>query len=257
MLQSLISRSGGSPRKLSATGLTGDQSIVFIANHAQSLQTLRIPRSEINDPIIETVAEKLSALTTLDLSYCLDIGARSLEAIGRNCKSLTTLRRVMHPLEVIQLQIQDDEAHAIASMMPKLEHLEIAYLLVTTSSVVEIVKQCKRLELLDIRGCWGVEMDEKFLEGYPRLKVVGPAVTDCYEPTGWDDCSGLFRVVGVFGVGLCGRWTWMIMMLMWRIFWEDENQIEDDVEMWFYDDVDAVDAGFDWPAVSLRCGWLF
>ncbi|KAL3630522.1 hypothetical protein CASFOL_023506 [Castilleja foliolosa] len=246
MLQSLISRSGGSLRKLSVTGLTGDQSLSFIANHARSLQTLRIPRSEINDLIIETVAEKLSSLTTLDLSYCIDIGARSLEAIGKNCKSLTTLRRVMHPLEVIQLQVQEDEALAIASTMPKLEHLEIAYLLVTTPCVVEIVKKCERLELLDIRGCWGVEMDEKFLKGYPRLKVVGPVVMDCYEPNGWDDCSDYSGSSGYlawdFVAGDLDDYDADV-----AVFWEDENQIEDDVEMWFYDDVDAVDAGFDWP----------
>ncbi|KAL6583093.1 hypothetical protein OROMI_005171 [Orobanche minor] len=258
MLRMLVTRSCGSLRKLIVSRLTGDQSFLFIANHAQSLRTLRLPRSEINDSIMGKAALMLSALTFLDLSYCVWIGARGLEIVGQNCKSLTSLRRIMHPLEVIGKLSQDDEALAIASTMPRLKHLEIAYLLVDTCSVVQILKSCKHLEFLDVRGCWNVNLDDKFVKGFPRLRVVGPLVVDCYDMNGWDNCSDFSGSSGYLAwdfvagdmddfddddVGDGGGGGYDEMM---DDFWEDGHSIED-VEMWFYDDVNAVDAGYDWP----------
>ncbi|KAL0449305.1 UNVERIFIED_CONTAM: F-box protein FBW2 [Sesamum latifolium] len=246
MLQLLITRSCGSLRKLSVSGIAGDQSILFIANHAQSLRTLRLPRSEINDSIMGKAAGMLSTITFLDLSYCINIGAQALEAIGKHCKSLTTLRRIMHPLEVINKLSQDDEALAIAATMPRLKHLEIAYLLVDTSSIIEILKNCTHLELLDVRGCWNVNLDEKLVKRFPKLKVVGPLVFDCYDMNGWDNCSDYSGSSGYLA------WDFVAGDMddddpeMLDDFWEDEHPIED-VEMWFYDDVNVVDAGYDWP----------
>lgn len=250
MLLLLISRSSGSLRKLCVSGLTSDQSIWFIANHAQSLQTLRLPRCEIHDSTMVDIAGKFSTITVLDLSYCINIGARALEAIGSHCKSLTKLRRIMHPLEVVAKLSQDDEALAIATSMPGLKHLEIAYLLVDTLSIIEIVKNCKQLEFLDIRGCWDVNLDEGFMKGFPKLKVVGPLVVDCYDKYGWDNCSDYS--------GSSGYLAWDFVAgdedddeedypdMLDEDFWEDDNLIED-VEMWFYDDVNAIDGGHDWP----------
>ncbi|KAL6558816.1 hypothetical protein OROMI_019166 [Orobanche minor] len=188
MLELLISRSGGSARLLSVSGLRSDQSILFLATHAQSLQTLRLLRCDIHDSVIETMSGKLTALTTLDLSYCITIGAQALKAIGKNCRFLTTLRRVMRPLEVVHMHSQEDEALAISATMPRLQHLQIAYLLVTPSSVIEILKNCKHLKLLDIRGCWNVKLDEKFVKGFGNLEVMGPAVGDYWDST--SDYSG-------------------------------------------------------------------
>ncbi|KAK4485929.1 hypothetical protein RD792_008580 [Penstemon davidsonii] len=247
MLRLLITRSSGSLRKLAVSGVNSDQTIFFIANHAQSLRTLRLPRSEINDANMEKAASMLSSITFLDLSYCINIGAQSLEAIGKNLKSLTTLRRVMHPLEVIDKLSQNDEALAIASTMPKLKHLEIAYLLVDTSSVIEILENCKQLELLDVRGCWNVNLDEKFVKGFTKLKLVGPLIVDCYEMNGLDNCSDYSGSSGYLA------WDFVAGELdddeyaeISDDFSEDEDPV-DDVEMWFYDDVNALDAGYDWP----------
>lgn len=253
MLRLLITRSCDSIRKLSVSGIASDQTILFIANHAKSLQTLRLPRSEINDSVLIKAAEMMSTITFLDLSYCINIGAHALEVIGKNCKFLTTLRRVMHPLEVIDKLSQDDEALAIAYTMSKLKHLEIAYLLVDTNSVIEILRNCKHLELLDVRGCWNVTLEDKFLKRFPNLKVVGPVVFHCYEMYGWDKCSHYS--------GSSGYLAWDFVAgdmvdddyaeMMDYDFWEDEEHpYMEDVEMWFYnggDDANGVDAAYDWP----------
>ncbi|KAE8694070.1 Detected protein of unknown function [Hibiscus syriacus] len=137
----------GSLKNLCVTGLANDESFSFIvdnnsivdivnliiaaiiysffpASSAKSLQTLRLPGSEISDSIVEQVAGRLSSVTFLDFSYCRNIGAPALEVIGKHCKLLMGLRRTMHPLGVIDKLSQDDEAFAIAMTMTKLKQLE-------------------------------------------------------------------------------------------------------------------------------------
>ncbi|XP_010538934.1 PREDICTED: F-box protein FBW2-like [Tarenaya hassleriana] len=183
MLQMLITRSSGSFRKLAVTGLQNDSIFSFIAQHACSLKILRVPRSDLSDLIVEEVAEKLSALTFLDLSYCCKLGSRAIEAIGKHCKSLVEFCRNMHPLDVLaSVSSHDDEAYAIASSMPKLRRLEIAYLRVSTEGVLKILSSCPCLEFLELRGCWDVQLDSKFFEEkFPDLKVFGPSVMGFYE----------------------------------------------------------------------------
>ncbi|KAK8479647.1 hypothetical protein V6N11_034249 [Hibiscus sabdariffa] len=247
MVQMLITRSSGSLRKLCVTGLANDQSFSFIADNAKSLQTLRLPRSEISDSIVERVAGRLSSVTFLDLSYCRNIGAPALEAIGKHCKLLMGLRRTMHPLEVIDKVSQDDEAFAIAATMPKLKQLEVAYLLISTEGVLKVLENCPELELLDVRGCWNVKLDDNFIKKFSRLKVVGPLVVDYFGMKGCDDCSNYS--------GSSGYLAWdFVAGNVGSDYddeisdgdWEDDQSIED-VEMRFYDGFDLDDSAFDWP----------
>ncbi|MCD9637795.1 hypothetical protein HAX54_021298 [Datura stramonium] len=249
MLQLLITRSCGSLRKLCVSGLSREGSFSFIANNAKSLQVLRLPKSEIGDSVFEQVAGMFLNITFLDVSYCIKIGARALEAIGKHCKCLTGLRRTMHPLEVIGKLSQDDEALAIASTMPNLKQLEIAYMLVGTTSIIEVLKRCRRLELLDVRGCWNVNLDENFVKKFHQLKVVGPIVIDCNDRNDWDSFSEYSSSSGYV------RWWDFVAGDMdddndfdeiSDVYWEDDQDIED-FEMWFYDDLNAVDSGYDWP----------
>ncbi|KAK6923778.1 hypothetical protein RJ641_009978 [Dillenia turbinata] len=246
MLQLLITRSSGSLRKLCVSGLREESTFSFIAGHAKSLQTLRLPRSEISDSIVEQVAERFSTITFLDVSYCGKMGARSLEAFGKNCKGLTGLRRIMHPLEVIDKLSQDDEALAIAATMPRLKHLEMAYLLITTEAVLQILENCRELQLLDVRGCWNVKLDDKIVKNFPGLKVVGPLVVDCYETNGWDDCSEYSGTSGYLA------WDFVAGDLedyddeMSDGIWEDEQAMEE-LELRFYDGFGEENEFFDWP----------
>ncbi|KAG9451465.1 hypothetical protein H6P81_011430 [Aristolochia fimbriata] len=243
MLQMLITRSSGSLRKLCITGLSNDTTFTFIADNAGSLQSLRLPRSEIGDSIVEQVAAKLSNITVLDVSSCSKIGARGLESFGKNCKSLVELRRAMHPLEVADKVCQDDEAHAIASTMPKLKHLEIAYLLLSTTAVCEILSNCRELEFLDVRGCWGVKLDENFFqENYPNLKVLGPLIVDCYERNYWEYCSDYSDSSGYL--------AWELMEDAIEVStngsWDEPHGLEE-LELRFYEGFDDPVAAIDWP----------
>ncbi|CAH9105947.1 unnamed protein product [Cuscuta europaea] len=243
MLQLLITRSQGSLRKLIVTGVSNKDTFSFIANNAKSLQTLGLPRSDMDDVAVEEFAEMFSNVTVLDISYCNYMGDIALDAFGRHCKNLTTFRRAMHPLEAIEKVCQDDEALTIAASMPKLKQLEIPYMLVSTETIVEIIESCSQLELLDVRGCWDVCLDEDFLKKFPGLKVVGPAIVDCYDMNGWDSCSD--------NSGSTGYLPWDFVGGdiddddLSDGLWEDEPEV--DVEMWFYDGINSINAGYEWP----------
>ncbi|RWW16858.1 hypothetical protein GW17_00019236 [Ensete ventricosum] len=209
---------------------------------------LELPRSEISDSIVERVAPRLSNITFLDVSYCGKIGAHALEAFGRNCKFLVGLQRRMHPIEVADKVCQDDEAYAIANTMPKLRRLEMAYLLLTTTGVLEILSRCRDLEYLDLRGCWDVKLDEKYIkECHPGLKVLGPHVTDCYERSFWEDCSDYSD---------SSIYSWDFMDDGINIYdgesdddgvWNDEQALEG-LEVRFYGGgLSDASAGFEWP----------
>ncbi|CAN6479997.1 unnamed protein product [Victoria cruziana] len=193
MLQLLLGRSSGSLRKLAVYAVPDDAIFSFIADHGASLESLRVPKSRLSDAIFDQVADKFQKLTSLDVSYCENIGARALEAIGRHCKSLVSLKRAMHPLGVLDRSCQDDEAMAIAKSMPQLKHLEMAYVLLTTSGVRTIITACRELEFLDVRGCWDVKLEgEEWLvkrQQEKGLKVLGPEVVDRYDFHYLESCS--------------------------------------------------------------------
>ncbi|KAE8694074.1 serine/threonine-protein phosphatase 2A activator-like [Hibiscus syriacus] len=213
----------------------------------QCRTTLRLPGSELSDSIVEQVAGRHSSVTFLDVSYCRNIGAPALEVIGKHCKLLMGLRRTMHPLEVIDKLSQDDEAFSVAMTMPKLKQLEVAYLLIITEGVLKVLENCPELELLDVRGCWNVKLDQKFFKKFSRLKVIVPLVVDYLGMKGCDDCSN-YPVTS-------GYLAWDFVTGNVGSDYDDEisagdrddDQSMEDVEMRFYGGFDLDDAAFDWP----------
>ncbi|KAF9607914.1 hypothetical protein IFM89_003728 [Coptis chinensis] len=253
MIRMLITQSGGCFRKLCASGIPNNgQLISFVADHARSLHTLKLPRSDISNSMVESIVKKLSNISFLDVSYCHYIGAPALEAIGNHCKSLAVLQRVMHPLTVEQMVCQDEEAHAIATTMPKLKHLELAYALVSTDAVREILFKCRQLEYLDLRGCWDVKLDEEFLkEKFSGVKVLGPHVEDSYERNIWEDCSDFSDSSSYLA------WEFMAGQVgdadddndsfdeAWDEMWDDEQRLEE-LELRFYEGFNGP-IGYAWP----------
>uniref|UniRef100_A0A0E0CRQ8 F-box domain-containing protein n=2 Tax=Oryza meridionalis TaxID=40149 RepID=A0A0E0CRQ8_9ORYZ len=248
MVEMLVARSCGSCRRISVSGLPGDPLFSFIGDHARALRTLEIPRSEISDAAVESVAPRLPNVTFLDISSCTKIGARALEAFGKNCKSLVGLRRVMHPTDVAGKACQREEARAIACTMPRLRHLEMGYMVIATDAVLDILARCRDLRFLDLRGCWAV--DDKFLqERHPGLRVLGPGVDDCFENSYLEECSDYSDDSSIY--------SWELMEdddddyyavgSDDEAIWDDGQGLEN-LEVRFYGGGFSESyAGFDWP----------
>ncbi|XP_062101604.1 F-box protein FBW2 [Humulus lupulus] len=251
MLRMLIARSSGSLRKLSVSGLNNDLIFSFIAEHAGSLQSLRLPRCEMSDLIVEQIVGRFSTITFLDVSYCVKISARALEAIGKNCKMLVGLCRNMHPLDTNGKPPEDDEGLAIAATMPKLKHLEMAYHLISTASILQILSSCPDLEFLDLRGCWSVILDDKLIKDkFPKLKVLGPLVVDFFERNDWDECSDFSDASSEYLA-----WEFMAGGVgdyfdddeSFDGMWDDEASLEE-LELRFYEGVhENVGDNYGWP----------
>lgn len=217
--------------------------MIFLIDSGKDLHNLRLPRSEITNSIVEQVADRFSAVTFLDLSFCKTIGAPALEAFGKHCPNLTGLKRVMCPFEAIDKSSQDDEALAVASTMHKLKHLEIAYLLINTESVLKILENCPELEYLDVLGCWNVVLDEKFKK-FSRVKLVGP-LEEYSETNGWDACSNYSSSSGYIWDFVAGDLDDQFEMLE---FFGDDYRSADADDVGFYYDYDyGVEHGYpDW-----------
>lgn len=96
--------------------------------------------------------------------------------------------RSMHPLKTTGRPSEDNEAFTIVSTMKKLRRLEIAYNTITDKGVLKILSSCPHLESLDMRGCWGVKLDNMSLKyNFPKNMVLGPKELGYYEML--DDCS--------------------------------------------------------------------
>ncbi|CAI8597534.1 unnamed protein product [Vicia faba] len=242
MLHMLINKSCGSLRKLCVSGLQSESIFTFIAENAGSLRSLRLPRSNMSDLVVEQIAGKFSMITFLDVSYCIKIGASAIEMIGMNCKMLEGLCRNMHPLDTADKPLQDDEAYAIAATMPKLKHLEMAYQRISTLGVVRIFSNCPKLEFLDLRGCWSVNLDNNVStkQGFPKLRVLGPYVLGAYESDGWDD--DFSDVSDEFLA-----WDFVDGNEYYVDYDSDgyEGRIEDELEFGFYQGIE--DAAMYWP----------
>jgi hypothetical protein len=97
------------------------------------LNVLQIPMSEITDQTVEKHAEFLPALKVLDISNCLNITFRGIEALGRHCRLLVQLKRYM-------------------------QQLELAYGLFSDLALNTILNKCPLLHALGILGCWNVRL---------------------------------------------------------------------------------------------------
>ncbi|KAH9621170.1 hypothetical protein KSS87_019563 [Heliosperma pusillum] len=224
MLILLIGRSSGCLRKFCVYGLGTQLGLSMIGDNANNLWNLRLPGSEIRNYMVEQVAGKFSGLTFLDLSYSTKIGAPAIEAFGKHCKLLTHFKRNMHPWDVTLRKSQDDEAFAIAGTMPQIKHLELAYLMVTTEGVLRIITNCHELELLDMRGCWNVKLDEELLKNRSALKVVGPLVVNS---------GGKTKVCE-------GQYDFYTVSSLWD--WRSTDMVIDDVDVLVEADDEADDA---------------
>lgn len=139
---------------------------LFVASSAKCLKILIMRGSNVTDQMVIRHAESLSNLTHLDVSFCLNISSKGLEAFGKHCKSLIQLKRDMAPpslgmsIQEEAAMVDESEAMVIANTMSKLEHLEITYGRFTNRGINSVLDKCKALSHLDIYGCWGVWPDE-------------------------------------------------------------------------------------------------
>ncbi|CAN6372078.1 unnamed protein product [Urochloa humidicola] len=76
--------------------------------------------SEITDQTVEKHADCLTALKVLDISYCLNITSKGIEALGRHCTLLIQLKRNIPPPDPLEsnnttAKVVEEEALEVAN----------------------------------------------------------------------------------------------------------------------------------------------
>ncbi|KAL6959033.1 hypothetical protein U1Q18_015474 [Sarracenia purpurea var. burkii] len=185
-VRKLVRRSKCTFTRLSAYKL-GDAAFSYLAICGRCLKVLQIPMSEVSDKMVEKHAESLVNITVLDISYCLRISCKGLEAFGKQCKSLIHLKRNMPPPEWERLapsvasRIDETEAMTVADTMTGLCHLELGFGRFGDRGLDAILTKCKKLTHLDIQGCWNVELNGDLGDKCEKLPVFWCPWLDYYE----------------------------------------------------------------------------
>ncbi|XP_057975768.1 F-box protein FBW2-like [Malania oleifera] len=195
-VRKLVRRSRGDFGLLAAFKL-GNAGFSFAANFGRCLKELRIPMSNVTDNTVEKHAESLTKVKVLDISNCVKITSKGLEAFGKHCKCLVQLKRNMPPPELgmptagVALKADDSEAIVIADNMPGLHHLELGFGRFGNHGLNAILTSCKLLSNLDIQGCWNVEFDADLEDKCEQIELFkDPWVDDDYENCGYSDDDG-------------------------------------------------------------------
>ncbi|KAK6939250.1 hypothetical protein RJ641_028781 [Dillenia turbinata] len=175
MLRFLLNRSSGCLRNLYIARLENDSLFSLVAEMV-TLEKLLLPEGRMSDAIVVEHAGRFSNLKFLDLSYCMNVGAQALEALGKNCP-LEGLCRCMLPNNLFKDISQDEEVVAIATTMHKLKILRMNYLKFQNESILKVLSSCPDLRELDVRGCWEVNL-ANHIDEYPSLTVLGPHIEE-------------------------------------------------------------------------------
>ncbi|PON60217.1 F-box domain containing protein [Trema orientale] len=169
MLRRLFHLCSHSPKTLLVYGV-GPLTFPLITSCAENLTTLKIPWSVITNEMVFQEARKLSNLRFLDLSYCHQIEAPAIEAIGRHCRLLTGFRRFVKS-DVIG-DYHDAEALAIAATMHELKSLELHFLkFVSRESVLRVLSNCTKLDYLDLRLSCFLHSKTKSLVSFDSMSL--------------------------------------------------------------------------------------
>ncbi|THU60057.1 hypothetical protein C4D60_Mb07t08620 [Musa balbisiana] len=168
--------------------------VLCLSPTVRFLSVLQIPMSDVTDQIVEKHAESFSTLTVLDISYCLKITSKGMEALGKHCKALVQLTRNMPPPEFettqddgVAAKVDEGEAMVIANNMAGLEHLELAYGKFSHHGLAAILTNCTALKILDVRGCWNVKMENNIEAMCAKIQSFRDPWEDDYEFSSSED----------------------------------------------------------------------
>lgn len=114
-------------------------------------------------------------LEELDVTFC-SLNGSVCETAGRACPQLKCFR-LNERWSILQSEFapyesmdDDTEALGIASTMPGLQELQLIGNQLTNDGLMAILDRCPRLESLDIRQCYNIQMDDALKSKCARIR---------------------------------------------------------------------------------------
>ncbi|CAL5007777.1 unnamed protein product [Urochloa decumbens] len=163
----------------------GDAFLAYLTQQAPCLKTLHlISCKRITKKGLKAAVKKLPQLEELEISLCDGIaGARVFKVVGKACPQLKRFRLSKECFSYIKRHKLDKDAKGIANMHG-LHSLQLFGNLLTNKGLATILDNCPKLESLDIRHCFNVNMDDIALlmkcAGIPTLRLPNDP-TDDYD----------------------------------------------------------------------------
>ncbi|QHN79044.1 putative F-box/LRR-repeat protein 23 [Arachis ipaensis] len=174
MCRHAIDRSCGQLEDISIKYFGTDDLLKYIIDSGcHKLRRLRLIQclNQISDKGLCKMAEKLPLLEELDITLCLNVSSIALEAIGRGCPLLKSLKFNYN-------RNNNGEEFVIAKNMSNLRHLQLVPTNFNNSGSRAILDGCPHLESLDLH-----ESDIVEVEGILKTRSDAQLVTPIPKPT--------------------------------------------------------------------------
>ncbi|KAM7485780.1 hypothetical protein LguiA_001789 [Lonicera macranthoides] len=151
----VIDRSCGCATKIKLPNGCKKLALQHVADKCRNLKTLGLPsRIDYNTiPKIICKWKNLESLTLHNISKLHEI----LTQISIHCNNFVALC-------VMRSEINKQEALAIVELLPNLKSLSLTYDYIAHESLLIILKGCRELVEIDVRGNYGFEVDDEMLK---------------------------------------------------------------------------------------------
>ncbi|XP_057763930.1 putative F-box/LRR-repeat protein 23 [Salvia miltiorrhiza] len=196
MCRRAVDRSQGQLVDLTIDFFGDGELIIYVADRSRNLKRLKLVSCDemSADPLIQAV-EKLEQLEELHLIMFPWIEAHHIEAIGHSCPKLKSFSYNERGSKIRLMPDSEEDdyysegfdrntyARAIGKCMPNLHHLQLfAHEEMQNEGLEAILDGCPRLESLDIRQCYGLDLGgdlgKRCREQIKDLRLPNDSVSD-------------------------------------------------------------------------------
>ncbi|KAG0516835.1 hypothetical protein BDA96_09G036700 [Sorghum bicolor] len=166
MARAAVDRAAGTMEAFGAETFVNDELLRYISQRVPSLKSLHLCLCHhvTNQGFAEAI-NGFPQLEELDVTFC-SLNGSMCETAGRACPQLKCFR-LNERWCILQSEFapyegmdDDTEALGIASTMPGLQELQLIGNQLTNDGLMAILDRCPRLESLDIRQCYNIQMDD-------------------------------------------------------------------------------------------------
>ncbi|PRQ24898.1 putative F-box domain, nucleotide-binding alpha-beta plait domain-containing protein [Rosa chinensis] len=153
-----IDRSSGKLVDISIRNFGNDALLEYITDSSPRIRRLRLDSCPVTDKGLSKVASKLPLLEDLEISHTNSCSGESLEAIGRSCPLLTSMKYKDGWQVWFKFDDTNEQALAIAGTMHGLRYLQLLGNAVTNDGLAKILDSWPHLESLDLRCCFNLNL---------------------------------------------------------------------------------------------------
>ncbi|XP_050368507.1 F-box protein SKIP19-like [Argentina anserina] len=185
-----VDRSCGQLVDITIEYFGSDELLKYITDRSSGIKRIRLVRCYcITDEGLSEVAPKLTMLEDLEISLCT-LSHEPLEVVGRSCPLLKSVKLNNHWYHFPPEKCNND-ASAVAGTMQGLQNLQLFGNKLTNDGLVEILDSCPRLQSLDMRHCFNLnleaDLEKRLTKQIKKLRLPYDSIED-YEFDAMSNC---------------------------------------------------------------------